>query len=458
MIFLFFFVLLLSVDIFARDEFLNTCINIAIQKNKKILSKEQEVELAKRQLWVTTRSFLPNIYFQRRYSRGRTIDHGDYQAEDIGLKLSQPLYDGGRITATHKYQSYALEVAKLDYTKLKEELIYNIKLAYYEYLSSVLEVQETEKMLDYIKTYYEKIEKEFAAKAVSDIELEEGKIFKQKVENIFEKAKKNKKFSEEKLVKLIGIRSLEDIIFPAPLELFEDVPKEIDFTLEQLQNLLLTNNLDLRKLKLQMDMAKERKKMAVGKIYPKFYFDGTYGQSGEAFVTEPLQLTTVWSGMLRLSWLFGGSSVESSYQQDKSIPREILDTSARIENTILDTKIGLFDDIKYFVEKKESDVLEVSSEAEYEETKNIAMLELEKFYNEYYYSLLDARTSSADLKFKKWRLEVLKSKNALYEVPTVEVMNGIYQVSDAVLTYSKSVFQNYTAVTELERLVLIPLR
>ncbi|MCM8832107.1 MAG: TolC family protein, partial [Candidatus Omnitrophica bacterium] len=332
------------------------------------------------------------------------------------------------------------------------------KLAYYEYVSSTLEVKEIEKMLQEIDNYYKKLENEYNAKAISEIELKEGKIFKKKVENMYDRSKMNKTLFKNKLLSLVGIKSLDEIIFPLQVEIFESLPKEIDFDLPALKNLVVTNNIDLRKLKLQMSMAEERKNMAKGKTYPKFYFEGSYGQSGEAYVTEPLELSTVWSGMLRLSWLFGGSSVESGYQKDKAIPREILDVSARIDNTVLDTRIGLFDDIKYFVERKEADVIKTSTEAEFDEAKNTILLELEKFYNEYSTSLLDARVAKEDLEFKKWKLEVLKKKNALYEASTVEVMGGVWQVSEAVINYSKAILQNYTSVTELEKLVIIPLR
>ena len=456
-IFLFLLIICLFSHLLASDEFLSTCIDIAIQRNKKLIAKEEEIVLAKRQTLVTTRSFLPNVYLQRKYSRGKTLTE-EYQAEDLGLKLYQPLYDGGRLSASHRYYSLALQVAKLDYTKLKEEIIYKIKLAYYEYLSSIVEVSEIEEMFNEIDVYYRKLENEFTAKAISELELEEGKIFKQKVDNMYQKAKKGKILAEEKLIKLIGIKSLDDIIFPVPSGIFETVPKEIDFDLAVIKKLLVTNNVDLKKLDLNKDMAKARSKMAVGKIHPKFYLEGFYGKSGEAFVKEPLNLSTVYSGMLRLSWLLGGSSLESSYQKDKAIPREITDVSVRTENTVLDTRLGLFDDMKYFVEKKETDVLKFSSEAEYIEAKNVLLLESEKFYNEYYYSLLDARVNSSDLNLKKWRLDVLKKRNILYEVSTIEVMDGIFKVSEAVISYTRAVLQNYTAVTELEKLLLISLR
>ena len=456
-LFLFISIIFLLSELFASDAFLSTCIDTAIQRNKMLIAKEEEIVLAKRQTLAATRSFLPNVYLQRKYSRGKTLTE-EYQAEDFGVKLYQPLYDGGRLSGSHRYYSLALQVAKLEYTKLKEELGYKIKLAYYEYLSSIVEVSEIEEMFNEIDVYYRKLENEFTAKAISELELEEGKIFKQKVDNMYQKAKKGKILAEEKLIKLIGIKSLDDIIFPVPSGIFETVPKEIDFDLAVIKKLLVTNNVDLKKLDLNKDMAKARSKMAVGKIHPKFYLEGFYGKSGEAFVKEPLNLSTVYSGMLRLSWLLGGSSLESSYQKDKAIPREITDVSVRTENTVLDTRLGLFDDMKYFVEKKETDVLKFSSEAEYIEAKNVLLLESEKFYNEYYYSLLDARVNSSDLNLKKWRLDVLKKRNILYEVSTIEVMDGIFKVSEAVISYTRAVLQNYTAVTELEKLLLISLR
>lgn len=86
------------------------------------------------------------------------------------------------------------------------------------------------------------------------------------------------------------------------------------------------------------------------------------------------------------------------------------------------------------------------------------LLELEKFYNEYYTSLLDAKVAYSDLNLKKWRLDTIKKKRDIYETSTLDVMSNIYSVSEAVLTYTKSVVQNYIAVAEIEKLVLLPLR
>jgi len=458
---LFLYLFIISVYSFATDKFLDTCISIAVKRNKKLLAKEEEIKLAEKQLWATTRNFFPSIFLQHRYSRGKAGKEDspeEYQAEDRWIRLYQPIYDGGRLSAAHKYYSHALELAKIDYIRLKEELKYKIKVAYYEYISSVLEMKETEKLLSEINDYYNKLTSEYLAKAISELELQEGKVFKQKIENFYQKAKKNMILYQNKLLMLVGIKSLDEIIYDIPFDVLTSLPKEIDYDLEQLKNLLTINNPDLKKLRLNMKMAEEKKKIVVAKVRPKFYFEGSYGQSGEAYVAEPLKLATVWVGMLRLSWLFGGSSLESSYQKEKTIPREILDVSQRIDATILDTKLGLFDDIKYFVDKKEADTTMIYTEAEYQETEKLLMLELEKFYHQYYYSLIDAKVAYDDLELKKWHLEVSKKKNLLYEVSTLEVMGNIYKVSEALLTYSKALLQNYIAVAELEKLVLIPLR
>ncbi|MCX7941041.1 MAG: TolC family protein [Endomicrobia bacterium] len=441
----------------AKSEFLDCAITIAVQRNKKLQAKQKEVELAQRQLWVTTRAFLPTLYVQHRHSFGRTqLD--EYRAEDLWLRGIQPLYAGGQISASHRYSILALEYAKIDYTKLKEEIITKVKQAYYEYLSSLLEVREIEKLASDIEFYYKMLLDEYSAKAISELELQEGKVFKEKVDNMLERSKRNKKLYEERLVKLVGVESIEDIPFPITTKIVDEPPKEIDFTFDQLKNLLIINNPDLKKSELNIQMGKQKQKVVTGKTKPKFYLEGSYGRSGEAYVKEPLVLTTVWSAMVRLVWLFGGSSLEVGYQKDRTIPREIVDVSQRIDTTIIDTKLGIFDDLRYFAEKKEVETTISHAEAEYEDTKNVLLLELEKFYNEYYTSLLDAKVAYSDLNLKKWRLDTIKKKRDIYETSTLDVMSNIYSVSEAVLTYTKSVVQNYIAVAEIEKLVLLPLR
>ncbi|MEM2507195.1 MAG: TolC family protein [Nitrososphaeria archaeon] len=443
--------------LFCEDMFLSACIDIGIRNNKMLQVKKEAIELSRRELLAATREFLPMVILQRRISRGKTIQE-EYQAEDLWIRAMQRLYEGGRLSALHRYYSLAVDKAKTEYIEVKEELVSQIKQAYYQYVGAVVEEMEIGKLLEDIENYYKILSKEFNAKAISELEFNEGKNFRDKVENFYIKANKNKLLYERQLLVLLNIEKIKDIPYPVSGYIISSPLKEITYNLEELKKLTVINNPKLKKLKLELEMNQQKRKVAMSKGKPKFFFEGSYGRSGEAYVTEPLELATVWSGMIRLVWTFGGSSLESSYHEEHSIPREILDVSQRIDNKILDVKIGLFDDLRYFVEKKEAEVSKSYAEAEYQRLYNEIMFNLEKSYYDYYLSLLDTKVAHQDYEIKKWRLEVVKRQREVYAATTLDVMSAMYSFSEALTTYTKSVVQNYVAVSQLEMLVLLPLR
>jgi outer membrane protein TolC len=461
-LFLFF---LITTNIFCSDKFLETTLNVALARDKRILAKKQEVEVAQKYVNVNLRNFFPSAIIQQRFTKGKATPTGsygeyleEYQGQDFGLRVYQVIYDGGRLQAAYRYHQLNLEQAKLDHSRLKEDLIYKIKQAYYNYLASTLEIKELTRLLSIIEEYHQKLLNEYKAKAISDLDLKEGEVFVEKIKIMIDKSKKQQKLSETYLLQTANLRSLDEIPYPIDFEKFSTPPKEINYDLETLKQMLVVNNPDLKKVYLQTKMAEERKKTVLGRAQPRFYFDGFWGKSGEAYTKEPLVLTTVWSAMLRFSWFFGGSSVDSSWTQEKTAPSEIIDVTQKIENNILTTQISLFDDIRFYVEKEDVELFKYSTLAEYEETKKQMLLELEKQYNEYYNSLLDARINKEDYDLKNWRLDVLKKKNLLFEVPTIDVMSATYQTAEALINYSRAVLSNYLTVAGIERVVGAPVR
>ncbi len=448
--------LALPVSVFATDQFLETCLKIGENRDKKLAVAKEQISLSRVRVLRAGRSFLPVLLFQRKFSRGETKIES-YEAEELGLRVSQPFFEGGKLRATYRYERFGYGVAELNYTKFREELFYKAKSAYYELLTANMEQRRLRETFEEIKKLEAKCRIEYTAKAISDLDLQESLIFSEKVENMYRSAEMNSKLAEQKLIRVLNINSLDDIIFPLPEGLVE-YPPEISFTLEECRKFIRTNNIEMKISDMQIMMASEKKKVDQAKVIPKVAIEGTYGQSGEAFVSTPLELATVWTVAAKLTWGLWGNSLEVTQNQEKTIPRAIMDTSVRTDTVSYDMKFSLFDDLNYFVESRESDVSHKQAIAENHEILDKALLELEKFYNEYKLSLWNARTAQTEVKVKERKLGVLRKKNELYEASTMEVMDGVFKVAESVNTYTKALSTNYVAVCEMEKLTLMPLR
>jgi hypothetical protein len=188
------------------------------------------------------------------------------------------------------------------------------------------------------------------------------------------------------------------------------------------------------------------------------YIDGFYGQSGEAYVAEPLQLATVWNIMGRLSWGLWGNSMEVLHTQEKSKPSDVVDNATKIDVTSYEVRLNLLDDMGYFVDTKESSVGLQQADAEYRDLLERSKLELSKVYADYENSLRNLRTLKNEIELKERKLDLFRKRNELYEVPTVQVMEECWKYAETISSYARSLYTNYASVTELERMTLMTLR
>jgi outer membrane protein TolC len=440
----------------ASDQFLDACLKIAEARDKHLVVAREQMKLAGIRITRTGRSFFPGLALQRKMERGKTIVD-EYQAEEMGLRAAQPIYEGGRQTASYRYECLTEGAAKYNYTKLREELFYKIKLAYYEMLSLKMEYTVLKKAFEDVDKLQEKVKVEYAAKAISELDLVEAQNFRDKVENLFRAAEMNLDLADKRLLVLVNVNSIDSVPVLMPESLSEDVP-EISFTLKECLGFVNTNNIDLKLNQTQIQMARQRIVMNRSKVIPKLYLEGFYGQSGEAFVTEPLRMSTVWMIEGKIYWSLWGNSLEAIRHDEKSVPNDILDTSARIDVQSNEVRLNLLDDLDYFVESKEGKIGSLQAEADYRDTFNKNVLDFEKVYNDYANSLMNARTLRNEITLHQRKLDLMHKRNDLYEIATVEVMGEAYKYAETLSSFSKTLYTNYASVAEMERMTMIPLR
>ena len=67
-------------------------------------------------------------------------------------------------------------------------------------------------------------------------------------------------------------------------------------------------------------------------------------------------------------------------------------------------------------------------------------MSVEKAYNEYVISLNNARTTRNELSVKERKLALMKKRNDLYEIQTVELMEQSWNYAEAIASFAKALF------------------
>ena len=450
---------------FAADQFLEECLKLAAARDQKVAVAAEQVDLAQVRVTNSIRSFFPQVTLQMQNSKGRTalfedesaLDKQEYTSENYGVKATQPIYEGGGSKANYKYNKLMMDAAKFNYTKTKEELYAKVKLAYYEYLTLKGEYLALSKAFDEVETLFQKTRVEYKAKAISELDLAESKSFRDKVANLLSSSRINLDYTTKKLTETIGVATLEEVPGTVAEELPDDV-SEISFSKDECVSLVQSNNIEVQTARLQMEMGKEKIKINSAKIHPKFYLEAFYGKAGEAYVTQPLELTTSWNVAGKVSWSLWGNSFAASYTMDHTDPATIVDASKRIETKTFDAQLALLDDLQYFIDAKESSVSLKQTNAELLELLKEGRLAAEKAYNEYIISLNNARTYANQLKLEERKLALMRKRNELYEIQTVNLMEEAWKYAEAIAAYTKALFSNHSSVVELEKLTMMSLR
>ncbi len=406
---------LFSQTCFCMDAFLEECLKLAQARDQKVAVAAEQVDLAQLRVVNSIRSHFPQLYLQAEQSKGKTalyqkeLNVQEYKSESVGARASMPLYTGGANKANYKYNKMMKDAAKFNYTKVKEDLYANVKLAYYEYLTLKMEYVALSKAFEQVETLFLKTRVEYKARAISNLDLAESENFRDKVANLLSASRINLEFSTKKLIETVGVNTLEEI----PATVSDELPSdafEIAFTAQECVSFVQSNNLDVQLTKLQLDMAEQKIKISKSKVHPQLSLEGFYGKTGEAFVTEPLELTTQWSVAAKLSWGLWGNSLASSYSMDRTDPTTIVDASKRTEVDTLSIQLGVLDDIQYFIDTKESSISQRQLNAELMDLLKNSRLSVEKAYNEYILSLNNARTTRNELTVKERKLALMKKK------------------------------------------------
>ena len=140
---------------------LDDCLKIGMENSKSLMIAQQKVYAAESKIKEVNTAFYPSLKFISSYSRLSSVDPftmtlpppmnisytispsilDNYSAR---LSLSQPLFTGNRISSSSEMMEYNYSAAKSDFNKEKNQLVYDIKTAFWNYYKSI----ELQKSID----------------------------------------------------------------------------------------------------------------------------------------------------------------------------------------------------------------------------------------------------------------------------------------------------------------------
>ncbi|MFB0525948.1 MAG: TolC family protein [bacterium] len=431
---------------------LEDCLRIAIANSKTLKIAEEEVRLGELKVREATRGLFPSAAAKLDRTDGNInsletggVDAG-FRETEFGLQIGQSLYQGGKFKSTFTQAKVKLEMAEKKYEKAEQDLIFDVKKAYYNLVSLQANVHEQENLLRQAESILEEVKKKHSLKLVTREELLNVQSQHNQV--------RYQKTSEEKdsSLALLTLKQLLNVDEPVSVEVDTRLDfQDLGISLEQSLELAKEHNLDLVISKLSMKFAEMGKKIARSDQGFKIDLSGFYGRGGGAYKTEDLKLSDSWYAGIKVSKTLGGSTISSGYTADQTNPK--LGQTARTESNTGSVTLSLFDNLKNLSEEKEAEIEYEKAVNEVEKTEKKMDSEIKEAYFNYEKSLIQLEAVSKEIEFRKEQERIAQEKGKLNLARNSEVLGAEINLTSARTSYNEALAYYHIALASLNKAI-----
>jgi len=433
-----------------RIETLEDCLRIAIINSNTVEIAKEEVRLAELKVREAARGLYPSAVAKLDRTDGKIkslepegVDAG-FRETEFGIQIGQSLYQGGKFKATLGQAKVKLEMAEKKYEKKKQDLIFDVKKAYYNLVSSQANLHEQEKLLREAESILEEAKKKHRLNLVTKEELLNVQSQHNQV--------RYQKVSEEKdcSLALLTLRQLLNLDEHVSVEVaihldFQELAIGLDHCLE----LAGKHNPDLVISKLSMKFAEFGKKIAGSDQRFKIDLTGFYGRGGGAYKTEKLEISDSWYAGIKVSKTLGGSTLSSGYTSDQTNPK--LGQTTRTESNTGSVSLSLLDNFKNLSEEKEADIECEKAVNQAKEAEKKMESEVKEAYFNYEKSLIQLEAVSKEIEFRKEQGKIAREKGKLNLALNSEVLGTEINLTSARTSHNEALAYYHIALASLNK-------
>ncbi|MEI7484103.1 MAG: TolC family protein [Ignavibacteriota bacterium] len=276
---------LLSAALFGQDikvVSLEDCIKIGIENSKTLKISGTKIISAKERLNEIMTAQLPTLRLNGSYSRLSPVDPFQIGSMQISpsildnysakLSLSQPIFTGNRLSSTTELTEFNSLAAETDFSKDKNQLILDIKVAYWNYAKS-LKVKETiEKNMVQVSARLQDLENLYDNGLATNNEVLKVRVQLSNIEILLIDAVNNIDISLYNLNNTLGIPVNTKLEPKAIIELKQpDIPK-----LDDLIKASKQNRSDLKSLDYRIKSGEAGITLSKSGWYPQLNFNANY--------------------------------------------------------------------------------------------------------------------------------------------------------------------------------------
>ncbi len=265
---------------------LDESIRIGLENSNMLHSSKMKVNYANARLSEINTNRLPSLKFSAAYTRLSYIapfvlntPFGDFDISpsildnyNLKMTLQQPLFTGFRLSSSSNIAEYNYKAVEEEYNKDKENLIYNIKNAFWNLFKAKKVKEVTDQNVEQVKAHLTNVQNfyEQGLSTKNDLLKVQVQLSESQLKQI--DAKNAVKLSRINLFNVIGI----------PLNTSSEIPDSVDIKTNQVNDLddyvekALDNRPELKAMQYNIKAGEAGVTLAESNWYPQIYLGGNY--------------------------------------------------------------------------------------------------------------------------------------------------------------------------------------
>ena len=261
---------------------LDDCIRTGMENSKSLKIAKYKVEAAESKVKEVNTAYYPSLKLIGNYTRlspvdpftimGYTISPSILDNYNTRLTLSQPIFTGNRISNNSEMMEFNLYAAKADYNKEKNQLIYDIKTAFWNYYKAIELKKSIEESIKQVEAHLKDIENLMANGMATNNEVLRVKLQLSNTKLILLDASSNVDISMIGLNNTIGLPINNETAISAPVNL-KPVQK---FKLDSLIRTAIDDRPDVKAMEYRIKMNETSISMTKSSWYPQISASANY--------------------------------------------------------------------------------------------------------------------------------------------------------------------------------------
>jgi len=430
---------------------LEECITIAAENHLPLLIAKKQLKLAGFRLLEAKRKLGPTVTAKWEITGGQ-VSRRYYDGEKIVVEGKQPIFYGGELIFSVKQAKINLEVVKTDFGRIKNEMILQVKKAYYSLDKSKKTLKIQNRLYEGTKKFYDIAKGGYEAGVVSYIEFLEVNSKYNQINFQVVSAEEDLSVANLLLQQAMNIEGHIEIVEVGK-------PRITELNLEDCFNLAYLNRPEIKIRNLFFEYFEYEGKIAKARSnFPRVDILGSYGNMREDFVPRDLSGEDHPRGLgpeyyvgTKVSVPFWGSTLGYSYTQEEWQP--VVQTVHGTAATTQRITLSLLDKMEDISKVYEAELEHMRSQDEMDKKKQEIALEIKETFFKYKKAILLINVAKSKIDFQSKQVEILEVKRALGEAQYSDVIEEMIKLAEEEFSYIQAMSDYFTAIATLNKAI-----